>query len=241
MSSNRQSAIGNRHSPEASPILVEAAVENLDQAVRAEQEGADRLELCAELSQGGLTPSRELLDRVRRHVDLPVFAMVRPRAGDFHYSAAEFGVLLQELAEVKRAGADGIVSGMLTANGSVDQVQLREWLAASSPLSCTFHRAVDATPDFLAALRCLAELGVTRVLTSGGAASAEVGVDMLAAAQRALGDRIRVIAGGGVRAQNVFRIVRITRVPEVHVGLPANAEAGRISDVRSALGGHIPS
>ncbi len=212
-------------------ILIEAAVETLEGAIGAEREGAGRLELCADLPRGGTTPGPGLLRSVRARVEIPIFVMIRPRPGEFRFSAEECESMLWDIAEARRAGADGVVIGVLDSRGEVD----REWTArlveGAKPLPVTFHRAVDRTSDVARSVELLAGLGVDRVLTGAGPGSAIQGVQGLASLVRLLGARIRILPGGGVRAENAAEIVRVTGTDELHVGYPQGVEKGRISEV----------
>lgn len=134
--------------------------------------GADRIELCAALSEGGLTPSLGLVRMVQRAVTIPVYAMLRPRAGDFLYSPDDVAVLREDLALFKAAGVAGVVFGCLAPDGSVDADLTRALIALARPLPVTFHRAIDMAVDPLAAIDTLAALGVERILTSGGESTA---------------------------------------------------------------------
>lgn len=218
-------------------VLIEAAVETLDGALQAEREGAGRLELCADLPRGGTTPGSGLLRSVRARLEIPIFVMIRPRPGDFRFSEAECESMLWDIAEAKRAGADGVVIGVLDGAGEVD----REWTArlvqAARPLAVTFHRAVDRTADVAASIEKLAGLGVDRVLTGAGPGSALEGVQGLARLIRSSGSGIVILPGGGVRASNAAEILRVTGTRELHVGFPTGAEAGRIADVVARVRG----
>ena len=198
-------------------ILVEACVDSVQGAIAAEHAGAGRLELCANLVEGGTTPSGGMLRAVHRCVRIPVFAMVRPRGGDFLYDAADIEVMLRDIEFAKSCDIHGIVSGALNPNGTIDEDGTSALIEAAHPLPFTFHRAFDATRDLDESLDALQALGVQRVLTSGGAATAAEGAGMLARLVRRGGDRIVVMAGGGVRRDNVGEVVRAARVREVHL------------------------
>lgn len=216
-------------------MLVEAAVETLDAARRAVAEGAGRLELCADLPREGVTPSAGFIRTVRTQVELPLHVLVRPRPGDFVYSADELAVMLADIAECRRAGVDGVVIGALTPGRTIDREQTARLLRAARPLAVTFHRAIDLVPDPAAAVTTLVELGIERALTSGGGRTAVDGTPTLARLQQAFGGVITLMAGGGVRGGNARTIVATSGVPEVHVGVPADAEAGRVGAVVAAL------
>lgn len=218
-------------------VLLEAAVESVRAAHLAVAEGAGRLELCADLARDGITPSAGVIRLVRARVDVPLHVLIRPRPGDFVYGRDETAVMLADIAECRRAGVDGVVIGALTREGLVDPILTRALARAARPLTVTFHRAVDRTPDIAAALTTLVELGIERVLTSGGAPSAAAGIAELARLQLAFGGAIGILAGGQVRADNVARLVAGSGVREVHVGLPDGAEPGRVSGVAAVLRG----
>lgn len=188
-------------------LLIEAAVESLDAALAAARGGANRLELCTDLAHGGTTPDLNLL---QAQLPIPVFVLVRPRAGDFVYTDVEHRTMLEQIARAKRAGARGIVTGDL----SLDRT--RELIAAARPLPVTFHRAFDVFPDRSDALEQLIDLGVERVLTSGGAPTAPEGAAQIRRLVVQAKGRIGILPGGGIDATNVARLVRETGVREVH-------------------------
>lgn len=218
-------------------VLVEAAVESVAAAQRAVAEGAGRLELCADLARDGTTPSAGLIRLVRARVEVPLHVLIRPRPGDFVYDRDESAVMLADIAECRRAGVDGVVIGALTREGTVDRTLTAALAIAARPLTVTFHRAVDRTPDIAAALTTLVELGIERVLTSGGAPSAAAGTPVLARLELAFGGAIGLLAGGKVRAENVAGVLTGSGVREVHVGMPDGAEPGRVRGVVEVLRG----
>jgi glucokinase len=211
---------------QTSRVLVELCVDDLDGALVADREGADRIELCADLLEGGTTPSMgtilAVLDAVER---VGVQIIVRPRGGDFVYSEAEIDVMCRDLRAIAAAAASartpvGVVVGALTAGGEVDAVALRRLIDAAAPLPVTFHKAFDATSDLLAAYDVLAAAGVERVLTSGGPHPALQGVDVLAELvrwSRAEPAAPTVLVGGSVRPANVREILKATGASEVHL------------------------
>jgi copper homeostasis protein len=200
-------------------IVVEAAVETLDAARAAQRAGADRIELCVRLDEGGTTPDPKLLALVKRAVSIPVFVLVRPRAGDFFYSAIEVDTMCRTIASMIDTGANGIVTGALTRDRGVDRDAMQKLMLASGQLPVTFHRAFDEVGDQREALELLIKLGIARVLTSGAAPSASDGVDAIAQLVKQSHDGVRVVAGGNVRAYNVAQILGVTRVREVHARL----------------------
>jgi len=198
-------------------MLVEACVDSVESAVAAERGGARRLELCDNLYDAGTTPSAGMIAAVKTAVRIPVFVIVRPRGGGFVYSPAELDVMRRDVDVARELGADGIVIGVLTREGTIDEDETGRFVEASATLPVTFHRAFDLVPDQHVALERLMVLGVARVLTSGGAPSALAGVEAIASLVRQSTGRIAVMAGGGVREENVSEIVRRTGVSEVHV------------------------
>ena len=186
---------------------MEVCVDSVESAVNATIGGASRLELCSNLTEGGTTPSLGMLRIVKETADVPVFAMLRPRGGDFLYSEMELKVMREDLRRMKESGADGIVFGVLTADGQVDVEKTRELLELSRPLPVTFHRAFDMTRNLEASLEILMGLGIERVLTSGGDSTALEGLPMLERLVRKGGERIIVVPGGGITERNLDRII----------------------------------
>ena len=219
--------------PPQRPPLVEAAVDSLAAALAAEEEGADRLELCGDLDAGGVTPPAELQREARRRTRLPLFTMIRPRPGSFVYSAGEVEAMLAAIAEARALGASGIVTGALDPSGGLDLDAMRRLVAASRPLPVTYHKAFDRLPDLDSALESLVSLGVDRVLTSGGAATAAEGAPVLTRlVQRARG-RIIIVAGGGVNGANLPALVPNTGITEVHAR--CDPDGARIRAIVAAL------
>ena len=174
--------------------LLEIAVFTLHGAAHAARAGAHRIELCENAAEGGTTPSYGTLRTVRRMLDIPVFPIIRPRGGDFVYSDAEFETLLDDLRLCRDLGFPGAVTGILTGKGHIDLVRMQRVMQEAGDMAITFHRAFDASRDLAASLETLIRLGMPRVLTSGGAATALGGLDILAALVRQAGQRIRPLA-----------------------------------------------
>ena len=210
--------------------LVEAAVESVDQALAAERAGADRIELCVNLDVGGTTPSAEMITAVTRKARIPVFVLIRPRAGDFVYSRQEVEKMVYDIELVGTMGVAGIVAGALTADGTVAFEQTRTMVRAAEGLPVTFHRAFDSAANMDEALETVIEAGATRVLTSGGAATALDGAAALASLVDQAGERISIIAGGSVREHNVRELITRTRVREVHARLVDEARLRSLID-----------
>jgi copper homeostasis protein len=199
--------------------LLEICVETLEAALAAELGGADRIELCRELSVGGITPSAELMREVRANVDVPVFAMIRPRCGDFCYTTEEFEQMVRDIATAKDCGMNGAVLGILHADRRVDIARTQALVELALPLPVTFHRAFDETPDLREALGSAIATGAARVLTSGGKPSAELGAAEIAGLVEAGGEKITVLCGGGINSSNLERVAQLTRAREFHTGL----------------------
>jgi copper homeostasis protein len=198
-------------------VLVEACVDSVASAVAAERGGAGRLELCDNLFDGGTTPSAGMISAVKAAVHIPVFVIIRPRGGGFFYSDAELGVMRLDIEAARMLGADGIVLGALTADSQVATESMRALLDSAGSLPSTFHRAFDLTPDLGKSLETIMALGVKRVLTSGGAAKALDGVPAIASLVKRAAGSVTIMAGGGLREENVQEIVHRTGVSEVHV------------------------
>jgi copper homeostasis protein len=194
-------------------------VETPQAAVAAERGGAHRIELCAELRVGGLTPSEDLMRMARKKVKVPIFAMIRPRAGDFLYSPHELAQMHSDIATARRMGMDGIVLGVLTGNRRVDIERMRELLKAAQALPVTFHRAFDEAADLDIALEDVIDTGAARILTSGAANTAAAGIERLANLVAAATDRIIIIPGGGINACNALDVAHQTGAQELHSGL----------------------
>ena len=174
-------------------------------------------ELCANLVEGGTTPSAGTIALARDRLRIPLFVIVRPRGGDFVHDADEIEAMRRDVEAARALGVDGVVIGALTPDGQVDVAATRLLVEAARPMHVTFHRAFDATRDPAEALEVLVALGVDRVLTSGGAASALEGAAALGALVRQAAGRIAILAGGGLTAATVGRVVAASGVREVHV------------------------
>jgi copper homeostasis protein len=199
--------------------LLEISVETLEAAKAAQRGGADRIELCGNLSVGGVTPDTEILRAVRAQVHIPIFSMVRPRAGDFVYSGAEFLEMRRSIADAKESGMDGIVLGVLTKDHRVDVERTRELVEFARPLPVTYHRAFDEAADLRQALEDVIQSGAKRILTSGGAKSALEGAAVLADLIAAAGERIVIVPGAGITGANVAEVAQQAGAREFHSGL----------------------
>lgn len=201
-------------------VLVEACVESVESAVAAAKGGADRVELCDDLVEGGTTPSAGAIRLARERLDIGICVMIRPRGGDFLYTDLEFEVMRDDIAVAKRLGADGVVLGVLRPDGAIDRERTAQLVKAAAPLPVTFHRAFDVSRDPMESLETLTELGVRRVLTSGQRAAASESLDLIRRLVDTAGERITILAGGGITSDNVAGIVAATAVREIHVYAP---------------------
>jgi copper homeostasis protein len=215
-------------------MLIEAYVDSLASARAAEAAGAGRLELCGP-GEGGLTPSDDLLRQVMAVSKVPVHAMIRPREGDFVYSDDEIEAMRRSIESAKRAGAAGVVLGVLREDSTIDAERMWELIGRARAMRVGFHRAFDRTPDADVALDTLLQLGVDLVLTSGHAATALEGAATIARHVTRGGDRMTILAGGTVRAANVAALVERTGVREVHARATDAAVFAAL--VRAARGG----
>jgi copper homeostasis protein len=216
-------------------VLVEACVDSVLSARRAVEGGAGRLELCANLIEGGTTPSSGLMRVVRRAVSIPIHVLIRPRGGDFLYGPDDLDIMLQDIAEAKRIGLAGVVIGVLQPDGTIDRDLTRRLGDEARPLAVTFHRAFDLTRDPFEALEALFALGIERVLTSGQGACATEGIPVIRQLVERSAGRVAVLAGGGVNEGNAAQIVRETGVREVHLrgsGTESSAMTFRRQGVR---------
>lgn len=184
----------------------------------AQHAGADRIELCANPHEGGTTPPVGVIAGARRATagGIQLFPIIRPRGGDFLYSDAEFAAMAADVEVCRAAGCDGVVIGMLTGDGAVDTVRCAELVRRAGSMQVTFHRAFDRVRDPLAALEQVIDLGCTRILTSGLRPTAEEGRDMLRALVEAAAGRITIMAGSGVRSDNVVALAAYTGATAFH-------------------------
>ncbi|XP_059176694.1 copper homeostasis protein cutC homolog [Physella acuta] len=196
---------------------MEVCVESVQSAINAENGGASRIELCANLLEGGTTPSIGMLQVIKELVSIPVFVMIRPRGGDFCYSPPEIQVMLADIRALKAAGADGFVFGILTVDGEVDTVKCKVLLDAVRPHPATFHRAIDMCCDINQALTRVMDLGFERVLSSGGCAAAYEGREVLhTMVLQSQGSKTKVMPGAGITVDNLQEILALSGAGEFH-------------------------
>jgi copper homeostasis protein len=205
---------------------VEICVDSVESAINSASGGAERVELCSALSEGGITPSSGLIREVRAAVPIQLFVIIRPRGGNFVYSDSELEVMRKDILAVKAMGVDGVVLGALTSDGEVDQLHTRELIQLARPLQVTFHRAFDVCRNMHRALEDVIATGADRILTSGGETDALSGMSTIAKLQQKAGQRIRIMAGGGIRASNVRRIALHAGIGELHTSLNSDSTSG---------------
>ena len=198
---------------------LEICVDSVESAIAADEGGAQRVELCSALSEGGLTPSLGMLRAVRGAVKLGVYVMIRPRGGDFLYSETEFGIMLDDIARAGEAGADGVVFGLLTTQGEVDVERTARLVEAARPMEVTVHRAVDMARELNVAMEGAIAAGAHRILTSGAAATALQGSGRIASLVRQAAGRIGIMVGGNVRPRNLAQVVAGTGASQFHTAL----------------------
>ena len=198
------------------PIL-EICIDSVASAIAAEQGGAARVELCQNLFEGGTTPSVGTVYRTLERVGIKVNAIIRPRGGDFLYSDDEFAVMQHDIVTLKGMGINGVVIGMLNADGTIDVERSSRLIELARPLEVTYHRAFDVTADPFRSLDDIIGLGVERLLTSGQEPSVLEGVELIAELVRRAGDDIIIMPGAGITEKNLPRIIRETGAKEFHV------------------------
>ncbi len=204
---------------------MEVCVDSVQSAQNAEVGGASRVELCANLVEGGTTPTVGMLRVVKEQVRIPVFVMVRPRGGDFVYSDDELKIMKEDVRELKASHADGFVFGILTPDGEVDKERCKEIADLCRPLPITFHRAFDMVRDPYSSLSVLISLGFNRVLTSGQDSSALEGLPLIRKLIEQAQGRVTVVPGGGITVRNLERILRGSGAEEFHCSARSSLES----------------
>jgi len=200
-------------------MLIEACVNSAVSALEARRGGADRVELCENLLEGGCTPSAGTIRQARKQLHIGLFVMIRPRGADFLYLDAELEIMKQDILIAKTLGADGVVFGILKPDGSVDKERMGRLVEVARPMEVTCHRAFDMTADPFLAMEDLISLGVSRILTSGQQKTAPEGVDLIRSLIEKSAGRIVVMPGGGIKEHNVVGLIIKTGATEIHVHL----------------------
>jgi copper homeostasis protein len=220
--------------------LIELCIERPDDAAVAQEVGADRVELCSSLIEGGLTPSAGAIRRARAVASLPVHAMIRPRGGDFAYDAGELAAMHEDVAMARASGAAAVVFGCLTFDGDIDEAATAALVAAARPMRVTVHRAFDMTRDPAAALEALIRCGVDRVLSSGQRPTAVEGIALLRALVQQAGERIVIMGCGDLSPDSVAAVRRETGLGEIHfAALAAQPSPMRFRNPAVGMGGTV--
>lgn len=196
--------------------MLEICCYSVKSAIIAEQAGANRIELCAGVYEGGTTPSLATIQFVKEKLSIPVHVIIRPRGADFCYSDIEFECMKKDILSCKEEGVEGVVSGVLLADGKIDRERTKELVDLAKPMSFTFHRAFDMVENHFEALQELIEMGVGRILTSGGMQTAEEGIDLLKELVDRAEGRIIIMPGSGVNENNIGKLKEITGASEFH-------------------------
>jgi copper homeostasis protein len=199
--------------------IIEIATSDFRTTESAVEGGADRIELCANLAEGGTTPSHGLIAKCREHFKIAIFPIIRPRGGDFLYGKDEFGIMAKDIQYCKQTGCDGVVLGLLNIDGTIDLIRTGDLVELAYPMGVTFHRAFDRCRDPFEALEELIEVGCERILTSGQQPAAPQGVDLIAELNKAADGRITIMPGSGVRKDNIKLIAEKTGCTEFHSSL----------------------
>jgi copper homeostasis protein len=221
-------------------MRIEICVDSVEGALAAQRGGAHRVELCDNLLEGGTTPSAGCIKTARSRLQIGLQVIIRPRGGDFHYTATEFEVMAEDIRTAKSLGADGVVIGCLTPSGDIDLDRTRTLIELARPLNVTFHRAFDMCRDPQRALNELVGLGVDRLLTSGQEATCLEGLDLIAQLQRQAAGHIIVMPGGGLTPRNIRRVVDATRVTEVHLSARTTVDSAmQFRNSRCFMGGTL--
>ena len=196
-------------------MILEICANSYQSAKHAYEAGAHRIELCQELSVGGITPSYGLIKQVVKDIPIETYVLIRPHSGNFVYSDDEFEIMKQDIQVCKELGCQGIVSGVLHKDNSIDILRTRELIELSKPLSFTFHRAFDCTPSPKEALEQLIQLGADRILTSGQQPKAIQGIELLKALKEHANNRIKILVGSGVNSENALDF-KNAKFEEIH-------------------------
>lgn len=213
-------------------MLLEVCCGDYESAQAAAAGGAQRVELCAALATDGLTPSAGLIAAVRRIPNLRLHVLIRPREGNFVYSDAEFEIMREDILMAQRLGADGVVIGALTPEGDIDVEHCQALVEAAKGMQVTFHRAFDQCREPQRALEQIIALGCHRLLTSGQAATAETGTALLQQLVQQAGERLIILPGAGVNAQNARAILDATGAREIHGSLRTRQGGRMMTDAQ---------
>jgi len=202
-------------------MKLEICANSLVSALAAQNGGAQRIELCENLNEGGTTPSYGTIKKAREQLTIKVYVLIRPRAGDFHYSDEEFRIMKEDILICKHLGCDGVVIGLLDVDGNIDVLRTQELVKLASPMGVTFHRAFDSCNDGIKALEEIIACGCERILTSGMKNTALEGAAFLGELVQRAGDRIIIMPGSGVNELNIEGLITQTGAREYHTSAKA--------------------
>jgi len=207
---------------------IEACVSSIEMAIEAEKGGADRIELCSALSEGGLTPFPSLITMVKDYLNIKTMVMIRPRGGDFCYSDIEFETMKRDILFCKSQNVEGVVFGILNPDGTIDKHRTKELVELSRPLKICFHRAIDMSNNYILAFNDIVECGCDRILSSGKENRALDGLDLISEIQKLSQGRIEIMVGSGVGAENAKEIYDKTRVNHFHLSAKTTIQSNMI-------------
>lgn len=220
---------------------LEICVGSIESCFEAEKGGADRVELCDNLFEGGTTPSISTIIYAKEHLTLDTMVMIRPRGGDFLYSDVEFELMKKDVEYCKKIGVKGVVFGLLMSDGKVDKQRVKELVEIAKPLDVCFHRAIDMSNDYLVAGKDIVDCGCNRILTSGQANKAIEGVDNIFSLQQLLGNKIEIMAGSGVNEDNVAEIYEKTKINAFHLSAKRTIKGNMIFHQKNVSMGGVDS
>jgi copper homeostasis protein len=219
-------------------MTIEVVVYNIESALKAQEGGADRIELCDNPGEGGTTPSYGTIELVRQNVGIDVYVMIRPRGGDFHYTSYEFHSMKRDISQCQKLSVDGIVFGILSPDGTLDKKRCKELINQARPLKVTCHRAFDMSRDPFEALEDCIEVGFDRILTAGQRAFASDGAELIGELIRRANGRIAIMPGSGVNENTVESILSVSNATEIHFSATAFKDSQMIykNDLIESMG-----
>lgn len=206
-------------------MVLEICAGSINSAIAAQEGGTDRIELCSNLAEGGITPAPSTIVIARKYLHVPLFVLIRPRPGDFLYNDLEFEQMKEDILFCKEHRAEGVVFGILKPDGNIDVTRNAELIRLAHPMQVTFHRAFDMTRDPFQAMEDIISLGIKRILTSGQAVTALDGAEHISELIRRAAGRIIIMPGGGINEDNVNDLIRITGAKEIHASLRTNIQS----------------
>jgi len=207
---------------------IEVCVSSIEMAIEAEKGGADRIELCSALSEGGLTPFASLIEMVKERLNIKTMVMIRPRSGDFCYSYIEYESMKRDISYCKEKNVEGVVFGILNSDGTIDKERTKQLVDFAHPMKVCFHRAIDMTKDYVQSFKDILECGCDRILTSGGENLVISGLDRISQIQTQSKNRIEIMVGSGVSYQNAKEIYERTGVKHFHLSAKTTIQSKMI-------------